>query len=165
MNQQETTLAECCARVHDIGKIKVDDAVLRKEGKLTSDEYAQIQEHPEHGYNLLKHHPQMQDVLPGVREHHEKWDGTGYPHKLAGEKISLLGRIIGIADVFDAITSERPYRHGFTIQKALAIIQADAGTHFDPALARVFLSIPHEQLESVHQHFKSTALYTGPASA
>ena len=143
-----------CGRVHDIGKITVDDAVLRKPGKLTEQEFAEIAKHPEAGHKILREHPLMRDVLPGVLEHHEKWDGTGYPHKKAGEGISLIGRIIAIADVFDAITSKRPYRDGFPLEKAMAIIQQDAGTHFDPALAKAFAKVPLQIFAEIHERIR-----------
>jgi putative two-component system response regulator len=143
-----------CGRVHDIGKITVDDAVLRKPGKLTEQEFAEIAKHPEAGHKILREHPLMRDVLPGVLEHHEKWDGTGYPHKKAGDQISLIGRIIAIADVFDAITSKRPYRDGFPLEKAMAIIQQDAGTHFDPALAKAFAKVPLQIFAEIHERIR-----------
>ena len=143
-----------CGRVHDVGKIGVPDAVLRKPGKLTEEEFAEIARHPEAGHKLLSKYEWLRDVLPGVLEHHEKWDGTGYPHKKAGEGISLIGRIIAIADVFDAITSKRPYRDGFPLEKAMAIIQQDAGTHFDPALAKAFATVPLQTFVKIHERIR-----------
>ena len=143
-----------CGRVHDFGKIGVPDAVLRKPGKLTEEEFAEIARHPEAGHRLLSKYEWLHDVLPGVLEHHEKWDGTGYPHKKAGEGISLIGRIIAIADVFDAITSKRPYRDGFPLEKAMAIIQQDAGTHFDPALAKAFAKVPLQIFAEIHERIR-----------
>jgi HD-GYP domain-containing protein (c-di-GMP phosphodiesterase class II) len=143
-----------CGRVHDVGKVGVPDAVLRKPGKLTEEEFAEIARHPEEGHKLLSKYEWLRDVLPGVLEHHEKWDGTGYPHKKAGEGISLIGRIIAIADVFDAITSKRPYRDGFPLEKAMAIIQQDAGTHFDPALAKAFAKVPLQIFAEIHERIR-----------
>ncbi|MFM7807266.1 MAG: HD-GYP domain-containing protein, partial [Planctomycetota bacterium] len=130
-------------RVHDIGKIAIPDAVLLKAGpgRLDEKEFAKMQEHPQAGHDLLKQYPIMQAVLPGVLDHHEKWDGTGYPRKLKGEDISLLGRVLAVADVFDAITCVRPYRTGFPIEKARSIIEEGSGTHFDPRMVKAFLSI------------------------
>ena len=102
--------ASLCGKVHDIGKINVPGDILRKPARLTDEEFAQITVHPEVSYKILYPIPQMRDVLPGVLEHHEKWDGSGYPNKLVGEKISVLGRIICIADCFDAMTTTRSYR-------------------------------------------------------
>ena len=130
-------------RVHDIGKIAVRDAVLLKQGpeRLTEEEFAEIRRHPQEGHDLLRQYPIMQAVLPGVLEHHEKWDGTGYPNRLKGEAISWLGRVLAVADVFDAITCERPYRSGFPLERARAIIEEGSGTHFDPTMVKAFLSI------------------------
>ena len=110
-------------------------------GRLTEQEFAEIAKHPEAGHKILREHPLMRDVLPGVLEHHEKWDGTGYPRKLKGESISLLGRVLAVADVFDAITCSRPYRTGFPLEKARSIIEEGSGTHFDPRFVKAFLSI------------------------
>ena len=135
-----------CGRVHDIGKVAIEDAVLRKPGRLTDLEFDQIKRHPEEGFRILSPHPQMKEVLPGVMEHHEKWDGTGYPRRLSGEAISMVGRVIAVADVFDALTCERPYRSAMPVDKARAIIGEGAGTHFDPAMVKAFLAIPIETL-------------------
>jgi HD-GYP domain-containing protein (c-di-GMP phosphodiesterase class II) len=128
--------------------------VLRKPGKLTEEEFAEIAKHPEAGHRLLSKYEWLHDVLPGVLEHHENWDGTGNPHKKAGEGISLIGRIIAIADVFDAITSKRPYRDGFPLEKAMAIIQQDAGTHFDPALTKAFAKVPLQIFAEIHERIR-----------
>lgn len=137
-------------RVHDIGKIAIPDAVLLKAGpdRLNEKEFAKMQEHPQAGHDLLKQYPIMQAVLPGVLDHHEKWDGTGYPRRLKGEEISLLGRVLAVADVFDAITCKRPYRDAFPLQKARSIIEEGSGTHFDPAMVKAFLSIPEPELRT-----------------
>ena len=137
-----------CGRVylagllHDVGKIGVDDAVLRKPGKLDADEFAQIQRHPEIGHRILEKVPGITDVLPGVLYHHEKVDGRGYPHRLVGEEIPLLGRVMCIADSFDAMTSSRTYRPAMPIADALAEVARCAGTQFDAGLAELFCAIP-----------------------
>jgi HD-GYP domain-containing protein (c-di-GMP phosphodiesterase class II) len=136
-----------CGTVHDIGKIGVPEAVLCKAARLTDEEFAQIASHPETGYGILRDIPQMRDVLPGVIEHHEKWDGSGYPHKLVGDKISILGRIVGIADCFDAMTSARVYRPAREVGEVLVEIEKCLGRHFDPEFGKVFLSIPRAKLE------------------
>jgi len=137
-------------RVHDIGKIAIPDAVLLKAGpdRLTEKEFATMQEHPQAGHDLLQAYPIMQAVLPGVLDHHEKWDGTGYPRRLKGEEISLLGRVLAVADVFDAITCKRPYRDAFPLQRARSIIEEGSGTHFDPAMVKAFMSIPESELRT-----------------
>ncbi len=138
-----------CGTVHDIGKIGVPEAVLRKAARLTDEEFAQIQVHPEVGYGILRDIPQMLQVLPGVIEHHEKWDGSGYPCKLVGDQISVLGRIIGIADCFDAMTSARVYRPAREVGEVLVEIEKCLGRHFDPEFGKVFLSIPRTKLDQI----------------
>ena len=139
--------AHRCGKVHDIGKINVPDAVLCKPARLTDGEFAQITVHPEVSHRILRPIQQMHDVLSGVLEHHEKWDGSGYPHKLSGENISLLGRIICIADCFDAMTSARAYRPAREVGETLDEIRKCLGKHFDPELGKIFLSIPVEKLQ------------------
>jgi HD-GYP domain-containing protein (c-di-GMP phosphodiesterase class II) len=135
-----------CGIVHDLGKIGVPESVLCKPGRLTDDEFALIKAHPEIGHRILRDIPQLHEVLPGVLEHHEKWDGSGYPNRLAGESISMLGRIVCIADCFDAMTSARVYRPGRPVPEVLAEIDRCAGTHFDPELAKAFVAIPLDRL-------------------
>jgi hypothetical protein len=138
-----------CGTVHDLGKIGVPEAVLCKPGRLTDEEFARIKEHPTIGHRILADIPHLQEVLPGVLEHHEKWDGTGYPGRLTGEAISLLGRVVCVADCFDAMTSARVYRPARPVGEVLEEIRRCAGTHFDPALAEAFARIPVATLESI----------------
>jgi len=140
--------ARLCGLVHDIGKIGVPESVLRKPGRLTDEEMALIAAHPQIGHEILRDIPQMSDVLPGVLEHHERWDGTGYPRRLEGEAISLLGRLVCIADSFDAMTSARTYRPARSVSEVLEEIRRCLGTHFDPTLGAAFVTIPLEQLEA-----------------
>lgn len=135
--------------LHDVGKIGIDDAVLRKPGRLTEEEFAQIKRHPEIGYRILKGIVQVQDILPGVLYHHEKYNGSGYPQKLAGEAIPLLGRILCIADSFDAMTSSRTYRTAMSVEEAMAEIRKCSGSHFDPSLADLFCRIPTDQMRQL----------------
>lgn len=121
--------------VHDVGKIGVPEAVLCKPGRLTEEEFAHIRRHPEIGHGILVGIPQMADVLPGVLHHHERYDGKGYPHGLAGEAIPLQARIIAVADTFDAMSSTRSYRSARTRDVVLAEIARSAGTQLDPRLA------------------------------
>ncbi|MCE9619860.1 MAG: HD domain-containing protein [Planctomycetes bacterium] len=136
-----------CGTVHDIGKIGVPEAVLCKAERLTDDEFAKITAHPATGFQILRDIPQMRDVLHGVLEHHEKWDGSGYPNGLVGDKISLLGRIICLADCFDAMTSARVYRPARSVEEVQAEMQKCLGRHFDPELGKIFLSIPRLKLQ------------------
>ncbi|MBM4112374.1 MAG: HD domain-containing protein [Phycisphaerae bacterium] len=138
--------ARLCGLVHDIGKIGVPESVLRKPGRLTDEEFSQISAHPAIGREILRDIPQMHDVLPGVYEHHEKWDGSGYPEHRKGEEISQLGRIVCLADCFDAMTSARTYRPARPVGEVLEEIRRCLGTHFDPELGRIFASIPVETL-------------------
>ena len=132
--------------LHDIGKIGVSEKILCKPTHLDPEEFAQIQEHPRLGHKILKNIPQVRDLLPGMLQHHERWDGSGYPDKLKGEKISQLGRILCIADCFDAMTSARFYRPARSISEVRAEIKRCLGTHFDPKLGEIFLSIPESEL-------------------
>ncbi|HEX5474395.1 MAG TPA: HD domain-containing phosphohydrolase [Vicinamibacterales bacterium] len=129
--------AQLSALLHDVGKIAVPDAILNKPGKLTPEEFAEMQKHPVHGAQILSNiqSPTIKAVLPGVAYHHERWDGTGYPEGLAGEAIPILGRLLGVADVFDALTSTRSYRGAMLPADAIGIIVEASGRHFDPAIA------------------------------
>jgi putative nucleotidyltransferase with HDIG domain len=127
--------------LHDIGKLAVSDDVLRKEGRLDEDELAEIREHPRIGAKILLRVSSFRDALPYVLYHHERWDGAGYPSGKAGEEIPVEARVLAIADAFDAMTSDRPYRRALTREQALAEVERCAGTQFDPEIARVFLEV------------------------
>ena len=127
-------------RLHDLGKIGVRDNVLLKAGKLTAEEYDHIKTHTVVVQNILAPLSSMDDVLLAASSHHERWDGTGYPWGLREEEIPLLGRIIAVADVYDALTSDRPYRAGMPRDKALEIIVQGRGTHFCPSIVDAFLA-------------------------
>ena len=114
-------------------KLQVPDAVLNKPGKLLPAERRIIEFHPVSGYDMCKRLGFLQDELAVIRSHHEKWDGTGYPDRLAGKDIPMLARITAVADVYDALTSSRSYRKAMSHEEAMAIIEKDSGTHFDPA--------------------------------
>ncbi|KGX84253.1 HD-GYP domain-containing protein [Pontibacillus marinus] len=132
------------ALLHDIGKIGIRDYVLLKDGKLNDDEFKQIKQHPVIGANILEqvNLPQdLQPLLPGVKYHHERYDGKGYPEGLSGDNIPLFGRLMAVADAFDAMTSDRPYRKGMSSEKALQIIEEGKGTQWDPYFAEVFLEV------------------------
>lgn len=120
--------------LHDLGKIGIPDHILRKEGKLTEDEYAMIKTHPTIGKNLIAAHPLSELVVRPIVEHHERLDGLGYPHGLTINEISLSAKIIGLVDVLDALTSARPYRREMPLDKAFAILDEGNGTHFAPGL-------------------------------
>lgn len=119
--------------IHDVGKIDVPDAILNKPGRLDAEERAIIEEHPTRGYEMCRKLGFMKEELGIIRWHHEKWDGTGYPDRLAGEQIPLLARIVAVADVYDALTSTRSYRKAMSQAEAMDILHKSAGSHFDPA--------------------------------
>jgi putative nucleotidyltransferase with HDIG domain len=125
--------------LHDVGKIGVPEAVLQKTGKLTVEEFEQMKRHPQIGARILQDIKQVREIVPGVLHHHERYDGKGYPSGLAGEKIPLMGRIICLADCFDAMTSNRTYRKALPLEVALTEIRRCSGTQFDPRLAEFFL--------------------------
>ncbi|MCA1319058.1 HD domain-containing protein [Bacillus tianshenii] len=136
------------ALLHDIGKIGVRDDVLLKDGKLTDEEFDQIKLHPVLGANILEQvlpKEAMSKLIPGVRSHHERFDGYGYPDQLSGTDIPLFGRIIAVADAYDAMTSDRPYRNGMTTSRALSILQSGKGTQWDPEFVDCFLAIMEER--------------------
>ncbi|EEZ89408.1 conserved hypothetical protein [Vibrio harveyi 1DA3] len=131
------------APMHDIGKIGTPDAVLLKPSRLDEDEWEEMQRHVEYGYEILGKHdsPLLNLAREVVIAHHEKWDGSGYPKGISGEQIPLSARIVAIADVFDALTSERPYKRAWSIPEACALLTKESGTHFDPKLVPVFISL------------------------
>jgi len=125
--------------LHDIGKIGVDESVLRKGGRLTDEEFDCIKKHPSIGAGILREIKQMRDIVPGVLCHHERIDGHGYPDGLVGDQIPLIGKIVGLADSFDAMTSKRTYRDAMTIDQAVAEIERGLGSQFDEHVGRIFL--------------------------
>lgn len=141
------------APLHDIGKIVVSDTVLNKQGRLTDEEFEIMKSHTTAGREIIEHakgavsEPTYLDEAGNLAAyHHEKWDGTGYPTGLSGEDIPLSARIMAVADVFDALVSKRSYKEGFPIEKAMDVIRAGAGTHFDPQIAEAFLHVEDEAL-------------------
>jgi HD-GYP domain-containing protein (c-di-GMP phosphodiesterase class II) len=125
--------------LHDVGKIAIPDGVLQKPGSLNKEERAIIETHTEAGWRILHELEALRDVLSGVLYHHETYDGNGYPDGLAGEEIPLDGRILAVCDAFDAMTSDRPYRDGMPVEKAVEILREGAGRYWDPKLIEVFL--------------------------
>ena len=129
------------ALMHDVGKIGVPERVLCKAGLLEAHEFDLIKKHPEIGAKILADIRQMQDLVPGVLYHHERWDGEGYPYGLRGESIPLFGRLIAIADSFDAMSSDRTYRASMSHEQALEEIRCCSGSQFDPRLAKIFVEL------------------------
>jgi putative two-component system response regulator len=138
----EQELLSLAAPMHDVGKVGIPDSILLKPGRLTAAEYAVMQRHPAIGHAILddSRSPLLQMAATIALTHHEKWDGSGYPHGLAGEAIPLHGRIVAVADVFDALTSERPYKQAWPQERALRFLREGRGTHFDPACVDALLS-------------------------
>lgn len=142
LSEDELDILYKTALIHDIGKVGIPDMVLLKEGKLSEEEYLTIQRHPVLGEHILQHVQPAQSIKPflsGVRSHHERYDGKGYPDQLAGERIPLFGRIIAVADAFDAMTSDRPYRKGMKDEEAISILEQGRGTQWDPIIAGIFV--------------------------
>jgi HD-GYP domain-containing protein (c-di-GMP phosphodiesterase class II) len=135
--------------LHDVGKIGVPEEVLRKPGKLTNEEFAEMKKHVDIGARILRDVRQVDDLIPGVLYHHERYDGKGYPHGLAGQDIPLIGRILCVADSFDAMTSNRTYRKALPLEVALMEIRRCAGTQFDPMLADAWLSVGAARIQEL----------------
>lgn len=129
------------ARFHDIGKVGVPDHILFKSGKLTTEEYTIMQRHSEIGYRIAQSSPDLTPIADWILKHHERWDGQGYPLGLAADDIPLACRILGIADAYDAMTNDRPYRQAMTRQEAIAEIRHCSGSQFDPQLVEIFITI------------------------
>jgi response regulator RpfG family c-di-GMP phosphodiesterase len=136
--------------LHDIGKVGIPDSILFKRGKLNAAEWVVMQTHSARGEEICRHMKSLQPVLPIIRHHHERWDGSGYPDTLHGEQIPLLARVVHIADVYDALTSRRPYKEAFGEERALEIIQAEArqGWH-DPDLTALFVKLHDDVISRV----------------
>ncbi|WP_394493475.1 response regulator [Shewanella sp. ENK2] len=142
------------APMHDIGKIGTPDSILKKPGKLDADEWKEMQAHAQIGAEIIGDHddPLLQMAKRIAISHHEKWDGSGYPQGLSGEDIPIEGRIIAIADVFDALTSARPYKKAWTVEDTMALIEKESGKHFDPDLVKQFRSVLDDVKEIKAKH-------------
>jgi putative two-component system response regulator len=143
LDEPNIELLQRAAPLHDVGKIAIPDSILLKPGKLTPEEFASMQEHSNIGGNLLAggHSPLVQMAERIARSHHERWDGSGYPNSLAGEAIPVEGRIVAVADVFDALTHERPYKKAWPVEDAVAEIVRQQNRQFDPQVVAAFLHI------------------------
>lgn len=133
-------ILEFGARLHDIGKIVIPDHVLNKPGPLTEEEWVIMRQHPEAGVKILRGISHLQGTLPYILYHHERWDGSGYPHGLRGKQIPVEGRVLAIADVYDALTTERPYHPPRSRAEVVKFLQANSGQLFDPNLVTIFLN-------------------------
>ncbi|MDD2905501.1 MAG: HD domain-containing protein [Sulfurimonas sp.] len=141
LSEEEVRLLYSASPMHDIGKIGIPDAILLKPGKLDADEYHIMKTHSQIGYDILKNstRPLLQAASVIAKEHHEKWDGSGYPNALVGEDIHIYGRVVALTDVFDALSCERVYKKAWPMEKIIEFILAEKGKHFDPHLVELFM--------------------------
>ena len=151
--------------MHDIGKVGTPDHILLKPGRLTPDEFEIMKQHATIGYEILRDSlsPLLQCAAKLALAHHEKFDGSGYPQGLAGAAIPLYGRIVAVADVFDALTSERPYKKAWTLEAAVDFLNSNAGSHFDPACVAAFLAAWPQVLE-IHARYRDEVEHSGDAA-
>lgn len=159
LNKETLDLLRKSALLHDIGKIGIRDDILLKDGRLTDEEFNEIKTHPVIGATILSQvqpKEEMDALIPGVKYHHERYDGLGYPEGLLGKEIPLFGRIMAVADAFDAMTSDRPYRKGMPIQKALAIIEEGKGSQWDPKYAQLFINYMRQNEHLVSDQLKKS---------
>lgn len=141
LNQESVSIIQEAALLHDIGKIGIPENILNKPGRLEAEEYEVMKEHVENSIGIIRHLPSLDYVIPAVIGHHERWDGRGYPRRIAGEDIPLSARILCIADSFDAMVSRRSYKDAYDTERALSIVRNEAGRQFDPQLAELFVTL------------------------
>ncbi|MFX4263839.1 HD-GYP domain-containing protein [Pelotomaculum propionicicum] len=155
LSELEIERLELAAVLHDIGKIGIKDCVLLKKRKLTTDEFEDIKMHPIYAEEILEHIKHLKGVIPGVKHHHERYDGSGYPEQLKGDGIDIIARIISVVDAFDAMTTDRPYRKRMELAKAFDELRENSGTQFDPKVVDAFFkAYDNEQIliEEEGQH-------------
>jgi response regulator RpfG family c-di-GMP phosphodiesterase len=142
LSESEALRLKMASPMHDIGKVGISDAILKKEGKLDEDEFRTMKTHAKLGYNMLKksNKPILQAAAIVAHEHHEKWDGSGYPRGISGEDIHIFGRITAVADVFDALGSKRVYKEAWELEDILTLFREQKGKHFDPTLVDLFFA-------------------------
>jgi HD-GYP domain-containing protein (c-di-GMP phosphodiesterase class II) len=165
LSDAEINALDIAGQLHDVGKIAVPDSILRKPGRLTPDEEAMIRQHVVFSELMIKGVPNLELVLQAVSNHHERWDGLGYPYSRRGDEIPLLGRILALADALAAMTHDRPYRKGRTLEQALAELHRGAGAQFDPALvehARMAVSTGTAMLREEHRRLRQNPHGTDP---
>jgi len=146
LDREELKTLEMASYLHDVGKIKVPDDILKAPRKLTPEEWEIMKMHPIWGEEFLKKFTTFKDIAKIVRHHHERWDGKGYPDGLSGENIPFLSRIIVLSDSFQAMTSIRPYKKALSLEEAVEEIRKEKGKQFDPELAEIFIEVVVEDL-------------------
>ncbi|MBA7578365.1 Cyclic di-GMP phosphodiesterase response regulator RpfG [subsurface metagenome] len=145
LSDDEIQRLKLAAILHDVGKIGIPDYVLLKKGKLTDEEFETIKKHPDYGDDIVRNVKQLQHMIPGIRHHHERYDGSGYPDGLEGNEADIVARIIAVADAFDAMTSDRPYRKSLNQLLALEELKKYRGTQFDPDAVKAFMKVYRNQ--------------------
>lgn len=140
INQEEVFRVHIAAILHDVGKLGVRESILNKPGGLSDEEFEVMRQHPAIGAQIMSPIRMLKDIIPGIRNHHETWDGTGYPDSLEGEQIPMVARIIGVADTFDAMTTNRPYQQAMTLEYVLAKMRSMSGSRFDPVVVDAFMA-------------------------
>ncbi|RYF46810.1 MAG: response regulator [Cytophagaceae bacterium] len=148
LEAKDANLIRRAAPLHDVGKIGIPDSILLKPGKLTAQEFDTMKTHTTIGYRILaRHHTKMLQLAASIAlTHHERWDGTGYPQSLSAENIAIEGRLVAVADVFDALTHARPYKEAWSLEQAVTEIRHQSGLQFDPRIVEAFLTLPHAEL-------------------
>jgi response regulator RpfG family c-di-GMP phosphodiesterase len=159
--REEMTGLERGALLHDVGKIGVRDAILLKPAPLTAEEWQEMKLHTEFGRAILEQVPFLRNAIPVVAEHHERWDGGGYPNGLAGEAIDVKARVFAVADCVDAVTSDRPYRRANTFEVAGEELRLHAGTQFDPRIVEAFFEIPYEEWRDLRRRADELSILRG----
>ncbi|MDO8964068.1 MAG: HD-GYP domain-containing protein, partial [Coriobacteriia bacterium] len=139
LSERDLINLERAALLHDLGKIGIPESILLKPKRLTREEFLIVRDHSEIGARIIESIPFLQDLVPIVRYHHERWDGTGYPEELAGEKVPLLARVLAVADAFEAMTADRPYRRAMRVEVAREELERNAGLQFDPVLVKALV--------------------------
>ena len=148
--------------LHDVGKVGIPDSILFKPGELTAEEWVVMRSHSSRGEEICRHLRSMRRVLPIIRHHHEKWDGSGYPDGLRGEQIPVLARVLQVADIYDALTSPRPYKPAFQPHEAIRTIQAETDRGWrDPHIVKLFLRIHKRVLAKLPEHDRSLEAIRG----
>jgi HD-GYP domain-containing protein (c-di-GMP phosphodiesterase class II) len=140
LNQEEVFRVHIAAILHDVGKLGIRESILNKPGGLSDDEFEIMRQHPSIGAQIMSPIRMLKDIIPGIRNHHETWDGSGYPDHLEGEEIPMVARIIGVADTFDAMTTTRPYQQAMSLEYVLAKMRSMSGSRFDPVVVEAFMA-------------------------